>query len=282
MRKRTGGALFLGLTLLLSGLAFGQEPATRVEIRKGEVVYVSPGFVVVRGKNGLQKFTRADWKNYEVIKDGQKITPDQLQVGDIVTATFITSVNPTAPSADEIKSYGIAVDTSKTVGDVTSERVVWTEIKQGQVVYVSPAVLLIKGKNGVQKFTRADWKDTRVEKEGKMIDPSELHTGDIVTATFITRSMPGTITEQQAASYTEAPAPPPAHAHSKPAASEASKAPAPSSKPAPMAMASNETKPKAKTLPKTATSLPMLGLTGLVLLGLGLTLTGVRRRTRTG
>jgi hypothetical protein len=27
-----GGALFLGLSLLLSGLAFAQEPATRVEI----------------------------------------------------------------------------------------------------------------------------------------------------------------------------------------------------------------------------------------------------------
>ncbi|HEX7252344.1 MAG TPA: hypothetical protein VF376_05630, partial [Thermoanaerobaculia bacterium] len=208
MRKRiVGVSLFLVLTLLLCRVGLAQEPATRVEIRKGEVVYVTPGFVVVRGKNGLQKFTRADWKNYEVIKDGQKITPDQLQVGDVVTATFITSVNPTAPSADEIKSYGIASDTSKAVGEVTSERVIWTEIRQGQVVYVSQAVLLIKGKNGVQKFTKDDWKDTKVEKEGKMIEPNQLRTGDIVTATFITRSMPGTVTEQQAASYSDAPAP---------------------------------------------------------------------------
>jgi len=46
--------------------------------------------------------------------------------------------------------------------------------KFGGPIYVAPGTLAVRGKNGVRIFTKADWKDIKVEKDGQIVDPDQL------------------------------------------------------------------------------------------------------------
>jgi len=283
MRKLIRGvSICVGLILLAGGFALAQEQDIKTEIRNGKVVYVAPGTLAVRGKNGVKIFTRADWKQIKVEKDGQMIDPDQLHKGDIVTATIITAAEPPAPTAEQAATFGIVEEPG--TGEMTSERIIWTEIKRGKVRLVSPTDLLIKTDNGIKRFTKDEWKDTKIEKDGQMITPDQLHVGDVVTATFITKAMPATVSETQVASMETAPAKPAPAAKPAPVAAKPAPAPAPAAapahEPAKVEAAPAAAPAKAKKLPKTATSLPAVGLAGLACLALGLSLTVSRRMRR--
>jgi hypothetical protein len=270
-----GVSIGIALALLVGGLALAQEQSTRTEIRNGKVVYVAPGTIAIRGKNGVRIFTKADWKDIKVERDGKVIEPDQLHKGDVVSATVITTSEPPAPTAEQAASYGIVEEAG--TGDITSERVVWTEIKKGKVRAVMPTDLLIKTDTGLKHFTKDEWKDTKIWKDGQQINPEQLHVGDIVTATFITKVMP-TVSEQEAVKYEAKPAPAPPPPAPKPAAK-------PASAPAPAPVAAPPEPPPApavehKKLPKTASSIPAIGFAGLACLGLGLSLSAARRLRR--
>ncbi len=280
MRRLVRGiSIGIALALLAGGLAYAQEQGTRTEIRNGKVVYVAPGTIAIRGKNGVKIFTKADWKDIKVEKDGATIDPDQLHKGDIVTATIVTANEPPTATAEQMKTYDIPEEAG--TGDMTSERIIWTEIKKGKVRGVGPTDLLVKTDSGLRHFTKDEWKDTKIWKDGQAITPDKLHVGDVVTATFITKASP-TVTEQQAAQYETKPAPaPPAP---KPAAKPAPAPPAPAPAAAPAAAPAPAPAPapaaEHKKLPKTASSVPAVGLAGLAFLGLGLALTASRRLRR--
>jgi LPXTG-motif cell wall-anchored protein len=277
MRRLVRGvSIGIGLALLAGGLALAQEQSTRTEIRNGKVVYVAPGTIAIRGKNGVRIFTKADWKDIKVERDGQVIEPDQLHKGDVVTATVITAGEPPAPTAEQMTTFGIAEEAG--TGEMTSERVIWTEIKRGKVRGVGPTDLLIKTDTGLKHFTKDEWKDTKIWKDGQMINPEQLHVGDVVTATFITKAMP-TVSEEQAVKYETKPAPPPPPAP-KPAAAKPAPAPAPVAAPAEPAKVAAEPAVEHKKLPKTASSVPAIGFAGLACLGLGLALSVARRLRR--
>ena len=158
----TGVSLCLGLLWLAQGLASGQEQMTRTEIRNGKVVYVAPGTIAIRGKSGVRIFTKSEWKDIKVMRDGQVIDPDQLHKGDVVNATVISATEPKVITAEQAATYGIVEEASE--GDMTMERIIWTEIKKGKVVYVSQTDLLIRSPNGVRRFSKdPDWKDTKIE-----------------------------------------------------------------------------------------------------------------------
>jgi LPXTG-motif cell wall-anchored protein len=277
MRRLVKGvSLFIGLALL-GGIALAQEQDVRTEIRNGKVVYVAPGTLAVRGKNGVRIFTKADWKDIKVEKDGQVIDPDQLHKGDVVTATIITTKEPPAPTAEQMTTYGITEEAG--TGDMTSERIIWTEIKKGKVRAVGPTDLLVKTDTGLRHFTKDEWKDTKIWKDGQAITPDQLHVGDVITATFITKATP-TITEQQATQYESKPAPAPPAPRPAP---KAAPAPAPAPAAAPAAEPAKVAAAPAvehKKLPKTASSVPAVGLAGLACLGLGLALSVSRRLRR--
>jgi LPXTG-motif cell wall-anchored protein len=280
MRRLVRGvSICVGLALLLGGVALAQEQGTRTEIRNGKVVYVAPGTLAIRGKNGVKIFTKEDWKDIKVEKDGQVIEPDQLHKGDVVTATIITAHEPMAPTAEQMTTFGIVEEPG--TGEMTSERIIWTEIKRGKVRAVMPTDLLIKTDNGLRHFTKDEWKDTKIWKDGQMINPEQLHVGDVVTATFITKATP-TVSEEQAVKYESKPAPPPPAP--KPAAKPApAPAPAPAAAPAPAPEPAKVAAAPAvehKKLPKTASSVPAVGLAGLACLGLALALTVSRRLRR--
>jgi hypothetical protein len=109
--------------------------------------------------------------------------------------------------------------------------------------------------------------DVMIFKEGQEVHLSELKKGDVVSAMIVTRHPPTMVTERQINATAKA-APKkkaaPAMASSEPSTA----APAAESTPAPA---------EHKALPKTASPLPIVGLTGLLALALAAGLSAIRR-----
>jgi len=138
-----------------------------------------------------------------------------------------------------------------------------TDVRSGEVVRVVGTTLIIRNQEGkLRKFTLDEMRASNivVYKKDKAIEPSSLKPGDKFSATVVTKLPPETITEQELAVLVAAPPPPRRKPPQRRVA--ATTAPPP---------------PKPKQLPKTASPLPLVGLTGLVSLLAGGALT-IRRR----
>src|SRR5215470_10467608 len=81
-------------------------PVTVTEVRNAEVMAVAGNSVIVKGQNGLKKYTLDDVndKNITIMKDGKNVNISDLRVGDHLTATIITRHPPKVASMTEIKS----------------------------------------------------------------------------------------------------------------------------------------------------------------------------------
>jgi LPXTG-motif cell wall-anchored protein len=152
-----------------------------------------------------------------------------------------------------------------------------TEVRNGTVVQRSGNHILVRTDQGFRNFTERDVAErgATIYRDGRPINLADLRTGDRLTATIVTEHPPQVMTatqvdamltpEEKAAVAKAAPAKP------APAANGAAPAaPAPTSGTAPEA-------PAPKKLPKTGSSLPLVGLVGVLFCGLGLALT-IRRR----
>jgi LPXTG-motif cell wall-anchored protein len=155
----------------------------------------------------------------------------------------------------------------------TMSPVVVTEVKNAEVLNVSGNTIIVRGADGIKKYTVQDVRDRNVSimKEGERVEISQLRPGDRLTATIITKRPPIVTTEQAVASASVAKpaAPPPA----KMAESAPAPAPAPMAEPAKPAESTT-----AKKLPKTGSHLPLAGGLGMLFVAVGLTLTSLRRR----
>ena len=132
------------------------------------------------------------------------------------------------------------------------------EVKEGTVVRVVGRNLFVQLADGkYKKFVVPQ--GYRFDVEGKKLGVEELRPGMKLSATIVSEKEVGTVSAAELQASVSAPPPaPPA-----PAA-----APAPAAPPPPPALA--------KTLPKTAGPLPLVGLLGLLLLGLGACLSALR------
>jgi LPXTG-motif cell wall-anchored protein len=158
-----------------------------------------------------------------------------------------------------------------------------TEVKDGIVTKAFGTSIIVATDGGYKMFSQSDVdkRGVKIMRSGKPADISDFRENDRITATIITSKPPRVMTEKEVtatlASSGAAPAPasaPRPAAAPKPAPSTPSTAAAPST---PAAATSGAAPRK---LPKTASPVPLLGLTGLasLLVGLGLT---VRRRRAT-
>ena len=111
-----------------------------------------------------------------------------------------------------------------------------------------------------------------IMKDGQLVQISDLHAGDKLTATIVTEKPPQVMTSRQV----EAALSPADKAAVAAATATTGSAPATAAATSGATPAAAAAAPR-KTLPKTASSLPLVGLAGLVLCGIGLALT-VRRR----
>jgi hypothetical protein len=135
-----------------------------------------------------------------------------------------------------------------------------TEVKRGQIIHTQGGAVVVRRDDGkVVKFTSKSLKKTGavITKDGKPIDLTTLRQGDMIEATIISEGPPTMVTEEEMKVYAASAPPPP-----KPR-------PAPRPAPAPA--------PAPKAMPKTASDLPLIGLSGLILLVLGAGLTVLRR-----
>jgi hypothetical protein len=244
-------ALCVSLMVAWGGVAAAQ---TTTELKQGKVVAVAGNTLIIKTKEGV-------YKQYEV-PDGFKFNLDGKQVG---VAELKPGMRLTA-----------TITTTKEVVPVTV-----TEERNAEVVAVAGNSLLLKGPRGVRKYTWEQASDYTIVRDGQTITAADLKVGDRVTGLMITKMHPTTVTETKVVAKEAAPAPAAAPASARVSA-PAKAAPAPAPAPA-MASASAPAPAPAEAparhakMPKTASSVPAVGLAGLLALGLGASLTVVRR-----
>ena len=246
-------ALCVSLMVAWGGVAAAQ---TTTELKQGKVVAVAGNTLIIKTREGV-------YKQYEV-PDGFKFTLDGKQVG---VAELKPGMRLTA-----------TITTTKEVIPVSV-----TEERNAEVVAVAGNSLLLKGPKGVRKYTWEQASDYKIVRDGQTITAADLKVGDRVTGLMITKMHPTTVTETKVVAKEAAPAPAPVHAAAPapvhaaaPAPAKAAPAPAAASAPAP-APAPAEAPARHAKMPKTASSVPAVGLAGLLALGLGASLTVVRR-----
>jgi hypothetical protein len=260
--KRLGVAAAVCVLAAFASTAWAQQQATTTEVKKFEVLSVDGNRVVVRGEKGeTQEITVPDDFRFNV--NGQMVPVTALKPGMKGSATITTTT--------------------------TTKPVRVTEVRNGEVLQASGGSILVRTATGYRMFTQGeiDKRGVKIMKDGKPVDISQLHTGDRLTATIITEGPPQVLTERQVQA-TLSGAPPPAPA-ARPAPStppSGGGATAPATPPraaagaapgAGAATAPSATAP-AKKLPKTASPLPLVLMTGAISLALGIGLTTIRRR----
>jgi hypothetical protein len=83
-------------------------PMTATEVRSGEVINASGGIVVVRRDDGeVIKFNSKTVTETGAIlsRDGKGVDPNQLRVGDVISATIVTKAPPAILTEQEITAY---------------------------------------------------------------------------------------------------------------------------------------------------------------------------------
>jgi len=238
-----------GVLVCLTAAAASAQTTTSSETKKFQVISVDGSQLVVKLPEGTRELTvPADFR-FNV--DGKMLSVQELKPGMSGSATITTKT---------------------TVTPVTV-----TEVKNGTVMQNLGTSILVRTENGIKMFSQADIdkRGIKIWREGKLAEISDFRANDKLTATIVTTKPPRVMTEREvnatlAKSGGGAGTPAAAAA---PAPSMAQTAPAPSQP----AATSGATPRK---LPKTASPLPLLALTGFASLFVALAL-AVRRHRAT-
>lgn len=243
------GAAFIATGLALTAIAQVQTqteiqngmPTQQVEVRRGQVVYVSGNEVIIKGDDGKVRDFPNVPESARVTVNGQQLSVHDLEPGMTIERTTITTTMP-----KEIK-------TIKTV--------------TGTVWEVNPPLSVIltleDGKNQQFKIPNG----TKFTVDGQPTDAFSLRPGMKVSATAVTEDSEEVVTKQVARTG-ELPAFDPnvallivvtsftPRAETADTASETAVV-APADAPAP-----SDPTPAPSQLPKTGSSLPLIGLAG--------------------
>jgi hypothetical protein len=210
------------------------SPRRAVDVRRGQVVYVSGNEVVIKGDDGLLRDFPNVPDSARVTVDGQQLSVHDLQPGMTIERTTITTTTPKVIT---------------TINSVT-----------GTVWAVTPPISVIltleDGKN--QEFKIPD--GTKFTVDGQPTDAFSLKPGMKVSATAATE-VPETVVTKNVTTTGEMPPPPDVALLiiEVPVARTETVPPAPVDlDPAPAAPAD----PAPTQLPKTGSSLPLVGLLG--------------------
>ena len=249
MRRAVIRLVWCGALVCLTAAGALAQTTTTSETKKFQIISVDGNTLVVKLPEGTREMAVADDFRFNV--DGKMLSVQELKPGMSGSATITTKT---------------------TVTPVTV-----TEVKNGTVMQNLGTSILVRTENGIKMFSQADIdkRGIKIWREGKLAEISDFRANDKLTATIVTTKPPRVMTEREvnatlAKSGGGAGTPAAAAA---PAPSMAQTAPAPSQP----AATSGATPRK---LPKTASPLPLLALTGFASLFVALAL-AVRRHRAT-
>ena len=164
------------IVIVALGLAFAGAPlaqtTTTQDVRNFEVISVDGNKLVARDQTGTQEYTVPD--DFRFTVDGKKVPVSELKPGMKGTATITTKTTVTP--------------------------VVVTEFRDAVVLSAGPKVVTVQGADGVRKRFTQDQLDERgiqILKNGRLVRISELHEGDALTATVISKAPPVVVTEKK-------------------------------------------------------------------------------------
>ena len=239
-------AVVAAVVCATASVSFGQQTTTSTETKNFEIIAVDGNTLIVKLPEGTRELTVAD--DFRFMVNGQPLSVRELKAGMKGSAT---------------------VTTRTTVTPVTV-----TEVKNGTVLQRSGGSIIVRTADGVKMFSQGelDKRGVKMVKNGKPAEITDFREGDKLTATIVTSQPPHIMTakEVQATVPTAAKA-----ASAAPAGSSAS-----SNATARSTTGSSGSTPagsSAATLPKTASSWPLLEVSSVLLLAIGLVLT-IRRR----
>ena len=236
-----------GALVCLTAAVSLAQTSTTSETKKFQVIAVDGNQLVVRVPEGTRELTvPADFR-FNV--DGKMLSVQELKPGMSGTAT---------------------VTTRTTLVPVTV-----TEVKNGTVMQAQGNSIIVRTDDGIKMFTQSDIdkRGVKIMRDGQPATISDFRANDRLTATIVTAKPPRTITEKEVQATL---------AKSGGAAAPAGAAPPAASTPQPAAAPSQAAPTSgagARTLPKTASPLPSLALTGFASLLLALGLAVRRHRT---
>ena len=250
-RGLLGGAA-LCLTLSLSVAAQVQTeksvsagaPTKQVTIQRGEVVYVSGNDLVVKMEDGTLRHFNNVPDSVTVTVDGQQLNVHQLKPGMKVERQTITTTTP---------------KTVTTVQTVTGT--VWHVVPPTSVT-----LTMEDGKNQTFKIPQGQ----KFMVDGRELDAFGLRKGMKISAQKVTE-VPETVITQEVKRTGTMPPPPPAPTPDVPIlVVVVTPAPEP-------AVESAAAEPAPAHLPKTASELPLIAFLGVLLCGISLTITAIRK-----
>ena len=238
-----------GALVCLTAAVSLAQTSTTSETKKFQVIAVEGNHLVVRVPEGTRELTvPADFR-FNV--DGKMLSVQELKPGMSGTATVTTRTTLVPVSV--------------------------TEVKNGTVMQAQGNSIIVRTDDGIKMFTQGDIdkRGVKIMRDGQPATISDFRANDRLTATIVTAKPPRTITEKEVQATL---------AKSGGAAAPAGAAPPAASTPQPAAAPSQAAPTStsgagARTLPKTASPLPSLALTGFASLLLALGLAVRRHRT---
>jgi hypothetical protein len=240
------------LGCVTAAAASAQQTTTSSETKKFQVIAVDGNKLVVKLPEGTRELTVPDDFRFNV--DGKMLSAQELKPGMAGTATITTKT---------------------TVSPVTV-----TEVKNGTVMQNLGTSILVRTDTGMKMFSQADIdkRGIKIWREGKLAEISDFRANDKLTATIVTTKPPRVMTEREVNATLAKSS---GGAGAGAAAGAAPGAPATAASPSQAAAqpgAAPTTGAAPRKLPKTASPLPFLALTGFASLLAALALTVRRHR----
>jgi hypothetical protein len=245
MRRAAIRLVLSGALVCLTAAAALAQTTTTSETKKFTVLAVDGNKLVVRLPEGTRELTVADDFRFNV--DGKSLSVQELKAGMTGTAT---------------------VTTKTTVTPVTV-----TEVKNGTVMQNAGTSIIVRTDTGMKMFSQADIdkRGIKIYRDGKVAEISDFRANDRLTATIVTTKPPRVLTEKEVTATLASSGGGAAGAGGAGGAGTAAGSGTASGSTA-------ATSGAPKTLPKTASSLPLLALTGFGSLLTALALTVRRHR----
>jgi hypothetical protein len=248
-----------GALVCLMATAARAQTTTTAETKKFQIISVDGNTLVVKLPEGTREMVVADDFRFNV--DGKMLSVQELRPGMSGTATITTRTTVTP--------------------------VIVTEVKNGTVMQNLGTSILVRTESGMKMFSQADIdkRGIKIWRGGKLAEISDFRANDRLTATIVTTKPPQVLTEKEvnatlaqsggggvAGGGAGAGVP---TAAAKPGASTPQTGAAPAS-----SGTSGTSGGAPRRLPKTASPLPVLALTGFASLLAALGLTVRRHRAR--